>query len=267
MYHCTQGDVTADNSDSELCTGQSFGVRDEGYISMMQVENEEQKFQNTKDGKITFIVHAIVELECCLWYTEPREHNNHQAAMEEKKKYVEEKLIEERYKHLMLNRKILVHELNVKLQRQEMLIKKEKELFERKKFRAMVDAKVKELQKDMPAKREVQVIDLKRIPKYGLSEKQKREVDKIKKQLDKKIEKEEKKYNKKIKKIEKNKTANMEQRLQFEADNKLKKINKAKRKYNEEVEKHEKAWTKKWMESMQQRYNGVPACSSVDYII
>jgi len=59
----------------------------------------------------------------------------------------------------------------------------------------------------------------------------------------------------------------MEQRLQFEADKKLKKINKAKRKYNEEVEKHEKAWTKKWMESMQQRYNGVPACSSIDYII
>ena len=56
----------------------------------------------------------------------------------------------------------------------------------------------------------------------------------------------------------------MEQRPQFEADKKLKKINKAKRK---EVEKHEKAWTKKWMESMQQRYNGVPACSSVDYII
>ena len=68
----------------------------------------------------------------------------------------------------------------------------------------------------------------------------------------------------KTSKIEKKKSANMEQRPQFEADKKLKKINKAKRK---EVEKHEKAWTKKWMESMQQRYNGVPACSSVHCII
>jgi len=62
----------------------------------------------------------------------------------------------------------------------------------------MLDAKIKELQKNIPTKREVQVIDLKRIPKYGLSEKQKHEVDKIKKHLDKKIEKE-KKNNKKIK--------------------------------------------------------------------
>ena len=49
-------------------------------------------------------------------------------------------MIEERYKHLLINRSILVHELNVKLQWQEMLIKKEKELYERKKFRTMVDA-------------------------------------------------------------------------------------------------------------------------------
>ena len=51
VYHCTQGDVTVDDSDSELCTGQSFGVRDEGYNSMMQVENEEQKLWNSEDGK------------------------------------------------------------------------------------------------------------------------------------------------------------------------------------------------------------------------
>ena len=51
VYHCTQGDVTVDDSDSELCTGQSFGVHDEGYISMMQVETEERKLWNSEDGK------------------------------------------------------------------------------------------------------------------------------------------------------------------------------------------------------------------------
>lgn len=46
-------DVTVNDSDSDLCFGQSFGVSDEGYSSMMQFEAAEQKMQFYKDGEST----------------------------------------------------------------------------------------------------------------------------------------------------------------------------------------------------------------------
>jgi len=56
-------DVTVNDSDSDLCFGQSFGVNDEGYSSMMQFEGVEQKMQFYKDGKnasmILVYTHAV----------------------------------------------------------------------------------------------------------------------------------------------------------------------------------------------------------------
>ena len=58
LYSChhTQGDITVNDSDSELCFGQSFGVCDEGYNSMMQIEAVEQKMQRYKDGMKNLIM-------------------------------------------------------------------------------------------------------------------------------------------------------------------------------------------------------------------
>jgi len=55
-YHCTQVDINVIDSDSELCFGQSFGVSDEGYNSMVQFETVEQNWQFYKDGKNTWMM-------------------------------------------------------------------------------------------------------------------------------------------------------------------------------------------------------------------
>ncbi|XP_065918316.1 uncharacterized protein [Dysidea avara] len=252
MDYIKKGDITVHNSNSELCFGQPFGVSDEGYNSMMQIEAVEQKTQHYKD-----------ELkEMC---------NNHLLVLDEKQKYMLDYLEEEHEKKLAKQRKIWEEELKMKVNHQKRITILEEEFKldeERRRLRGLMDAKLEEHKRELIAKREVQVIDLKR--KYGLSDKQKRKVDTILKKLNNKIAIREKKYEKEVKNIQKKKRLDIEQRLQFEKEKKLYKINKAKRECNEKLQKQEASWTKKWIvrvESMQKsrsNNSSIPTSCSIN---
>ena len=270
LCHHTQGDITVHNSNSELCFGQPFGVSDEGYNSMMQIEAVEQKTQHYKDGKKTLIIKLCIYM--CLWYTELKEMcNNHLLVLDEKQKYMLDYLEEEHEKKLAKQRKIWEEELKMKVNHQKRITILEEEFKldeERRRLRGLMDAKLEEHKRELIAKREVQVIDLKR--KYGLSDKQKRKVDTILKKLNNKIAIREKKYEKEVKNIQKKKRLDIEQRLQFEKEKKLYKINKAKRECNEKLQKQEASWTKKWIvrvESMQKsrsNNSSIPTSCSIN---
>ena len=155
--------------------------------------------------------------------------NNHLLVLDEKQKYMLDYLEEEHEKKLAKQRKIW-EELKMKVNHQKRITILEEEFKldeERKRLRGLMDAKLEEQRRELIAKREVQVIDLKR--KYGLSDKKKREVDNILKRLNKKIAAREKMYEKEVKKIKKKKRLDIEQRLQFAKEKKLYKINRVKR--------------------------------------
>ena len=155
--------------------------------------------------------------------------NNHLLVLDEKQKYMLDYLEEEHEKKLAKQRKIW-EELKMKVNHQKRITILEEEFKldeERKRLRGLMDAKLEEQRRELIAKREVQVIDLKR--KYGLSDKKKRKVDNILKRLNKNIAAREKMYEKEVKKIKKKKRLDIEQRLQFEKEKKLYKINRAKK--------------------------------------
>ena len=199
----------------------------------------------------------------CLWYTESKESDDDVVVLDEKD--VLDDVREEQHKRLSEQRRIWEEELGMKLQQEKRISIMQEEFKldqEKRRLRASVDTKLEEERRNLIAKREVQVIDLKR--KYILSDKQKREVDKILKELDNVIARRAKEYQKQITKIKKNNNLDMKQRLQFEADKKLYKINKAKRDCNGKLTKREQVWAKEWIvrvESLQSRNSsqGIPS--------
>ena len=186
--------------------------------------------QSFEDGKKTDCM-----LTCFLWYTEHKESNNDVVQLDEKNAL--DCLRKEQ-------RRIWEEEFGIKLQQENKISIMQEEFKldqEKRRLRASVDDKLEEERRNLIAKREVQVIDLKR--KYILSDKQKHEIDKILKELNWAIAKRQK-YQKMVNKIKKNNNLNMKQRLQFEAD---KKINKAKRECNEKLTKQEQVLAKEWI--------------------
>jgi len=170
---------------------------------------------------------------------------NQLLVLDEKQKNALDSLEEEYQMKLAKQRMIWEEELTMKLreQKRRTILEEECKLEEeRRRLSALMEFKLEEQRRDLIAKKEVQVLDLKK--KYALFDKQKCEVDKILKNLNKKIATIEKNYEKAVKKTEKKKRLDIEERLNFELEKKQHKINQAKRLCNEKLQELEQVWTK-----------------------
>ena len=196
---------------------------------------------------------------------------NHLSVLDEKQKNALDSLEEEHHVRLTKQRRIWEEELKMKLceQNRRIILEEEFKLEEdRRRLSAFMELKLEEQRRDLVAKKEVQVVDLKR--KYGLSDKQKYEVNKILKELNKTIAKREKKYEKVVKHTKKKEKPDTKERLNFELEKKQHKINQAKRQCNEKLYKLEQVWIKEWIvrvESMQKsrsNNSSIPTSCSIN---